>query len=66
MGVVYLAQQEKPVRRRVALKMMRPGLENKELIARFESEREAASRMDHPNIATYLRVAPTLWGGRST
>ena len=50
-GVVYVAQQEKPVRRKVALKMVKPGMGSKEVIARFEAERQALAMMDHPSIA---------------
>jgi hypothetical protein len=50
-GVVYVAQQEKPVRRKVALKMVKPGMGSKEVIARFEAERQALALMDHPCIA---------------
>ncbi len=51
MGVVYLAEQAEPVRRRVALKIIRLGMDSKQVIARFESERQALAVMDHPNIA---------------
>jgi serine/threonine protein kinase len=50
-GVVYLAEQNEPVKRRVALKIIRPGLETKQVVARFEAERQALALMDHPNIA---------------
>jgi hypothetical protein len=50
-GVVYMAEQEEPVRRRVALKIIKLGLETKSVIARFEAERQALAMMDHPNIA---------------
>src|SRR5438309_1781149 len=50
-GVVYLAEQEEPVRRRVALKIIKLGMETKSVIARFEAERQALAMMDHPNIA---------------
>ncbi|TAE91273.1 MAG: serine/threonine protein kinase [Verrucomicrobia bacterium] len=53
-GVVYLAEQEKPVRRKVALKIIRVGLETPEAIARFELERQALASMNHPNIARIL------------
>lgn len=53
-GVVYLAEQEKPVRRKVALKIIRVGLESPEAIARFELERQALASMNHPNIARIL------------
>src|SRR3954453_6350565 len=51
MGVVYMAEQMRPVRRKVALKIIKPGLDTKQVIARFEAERQALALMDHPNIA---------------
>ncbi len=51
MGVVYAASQEKPVRRRVALKIIKPGLTDQRVLDRFAAEREALAMMDHPNIA---------------
>ena len=54
MGSVYLAQQTEPVRRHVALKLIKPGLDSKAVIARFEAERQALALMDHPNIAKIL------------
>jgi serine/threonine protein kinase len=51
MGVVYLAEQEAPIRRRVALKVIRPGLDTDQFLARFEAERQALALMDHPDIA---------------
>ena len=53
-GAVYMAEQEKPVRRMVALKIIKPGMDTAQVIARFESERQALALMDHPNIATVL------------
>jgi WD40 repeat protein len=50
-GVVYMAEQEEPVRRRVALKIIKLGMDTKEVVARFEAERQALAMMDHPNIA---------------
>src|ERR671932_22344 len=50
-GVVFLAEQTKPVRRRVALKVLKPGMDSKQVVARFEAERQALALMDHPNIA---------------
>src|SRR6266536_2638611 len=50
-GVVYMAEQEEPVRRRVALKVIKIGMDTKQVIARFEAERQALALMDHPNIA---------------
>ncbi len=54
MGVVYVAEQTHPVRRKVALKIIKPGMDTKQVIARFESERQALALMDHPNIARVL------------
>jgi serine/threonine-protein kinase len=59
MGVVYLAEQEKPVRRRVALKVIKPGMDTAQVIARFEAERQALALMDHPNIAQVLAAGAT-------
>jgi eukaryotic-like serine/threonine-protein kinase len=50
-GTVYMAEQEEPVRRRVALKIIKLGMDTREVIARFEAERQALAMMDHPNIA---------------
>src|SRR5438874_878469 len=50
-GVVYLAEQDEPVRRKVALKVIKLGMDTKQVIARFEAERQALALMDHPNIA---------------
>ncbi len=54
MGVVYMAEQESPVRRRVALKIIKLGMDTKSVVARFEAERQALAMMDHPNIAKVL------------
>jgi serine/threonine protein kinase len=51
MGTVYMAEQSRPLRRRVALKVINPGMDTKQVIARFEAERQALAMMDHPNIA---------------
>jgi serine/threonine protein kinase/TolA-binding protein len=53
-GIVFMAQQQQPVRRTVALKVLKPGLETRQVIARFEAERQALALMDHPNIANIL------------
>jgi eukaryotic-like serine/threonine-protein kinase len=50
-GVVFMAEQQHPVRRKVALKVLKPGMDTKQVIARFEAERQALALMDHPNIA---------------
>ena len=54
MGVVYMAEQKAPVERRVALKIIKPGMDTRQVIARFEAERQALAMMDHPNIAKVL------------
>lgn len=59
MGVVYSAEQSSPVRRRVALKLVRAGLDNREVLARFESERQALAIMDHPRIAKVFDAGVT-------
>jgi serine/threonine protein kinase/tetratricopeptide (TPR) repeat protein len=59
MGVVYLAEQEHPVKRRVALKIIRAGMDTAHVIARFEQERQALAMMDHPNIAKVLDAGTT-------
>jgi len=51
MGVVYMAEQEQPVRRKVALKIIKPGMDSAQVVARFEAERQALAVMDHTNIA---------------
>ena len=50
-GIVYLAEQDKPVHRRVAFKIIKPGMDSAQVIARFEAERQALAMMDHQNIA---------------
>src|SRR4051794_18855904 len=59
MGVVYMAEQLRPVRRKVALKIIRPGMDGGQVIARFEAERQALTMMDHPNIAKVLDAGTT-------
>ena len=54
MGVVYLAEQQEPVRRQVALKIIKLGMDTRQVVARFEAERQALALMDHPNIAKVL------------
>ena len=58
-GVVYMAEQQEPVRRKVALKIIKPGMDTKQVIARFEAERQALAMMDHPNIAKVLGAGST-------
>src|SRR5262249_34661477 len=59
MGVVYMAEQEEPVRRKVALKIIKPGMDTRQVIARFEAERQALAMMDHQNIARVLDAGTT-------
>jgi serine/threonine protein kinase/tetratricopeptide (TPR) repeat protein len=59
MGTVYMAEQTHPVQRKVALKIIRPGMDSREIIARFEAERQALALMDHPNIAKVLDAGTT-------
>src|SRR5947209_3238340 len=61
-GVVYMAEQEEPVRRRVALKVIKLGMDTKSVIARFEAERQALAMMEHPNIAKVLDAGATETG----
>jgi serine/threonine protein kinase len=62
MGTVYEAEQLEPLRRTVALKVIRPGMDTEEVLARFESERQALAVMDHPNIARALDAGTTTRG----
>ena len=59
MGLVYLAQQKRPVKRQVALKIIKPGMDSKEVIARFEAERQALAVLEHPNIARVFDAGTT-------
>ena len=59
MGVVYMAEQDKPVRRTVALKIIKPGMDTEQVIRRFEAERQALALMDHPNISRVLDAGTT-------
>src|SRR5262249_29145038 len=61
-GVVFMAEQEEPVRRRVALKVIKPGMDTESVIARFEAERQALALMDHPNIAHVFDAGATESG----
>ncbi len=61
-GVVWMAEQLDPVRRRVALKIIKLGMETREVVARFEQERQALAMMDHPNIAKVLDAGATPAG----
>jgi WD40 repeat protein/tRNA A-37 threonylcarbamoyl transferase component Bud32 len=62
MGLVYLAEQKEPVKRRVALKIIKPGMDSKQVIARFEAERQALALLDHPNIAHIFDAGTTETG----
>ena len=62
MGVVYMAEQEEPVRRKVAVKIIKLGMDTKQVVARFEAERQALALMDHPNIARVLDAGATDTG----
>ena len=59
MGLVYLAEQKEPVRRKVALKIIKPGMDSKQVVARFEAERQVLALLDHPNIAHVLDAGTT-------
>ncbi len=61
-GVVYMAEQKEPIRRRVALKIIKLGMDTKQVIARFEAERQALAMMDHPNIARVFDAGATETG----
>src|SRR5262249_26492986 len=62
-GAVYMAEQGEPVRRRVALKVIKPGMDSAQVIGRFEAERQALAMMDHQNIAKVFDAGATA-GGR--
>lgn len=59
MGVVFMAEQTEPIQRTVALKIIKPGMDTRQVIARFEAERQALAMMDHPNIAKVLDAGTT-------
>jgi len=61
-GIVYLAEQKKPVRRQVALKVIKPGMDSRQVIARFEAEQQALALLDHPNIAHVFDAGTTEQG----
>src|SRR5262245_22152537 len=61
-GVVFMAEQTEPVRRKVALKVIKPGMDTRQVIARFEAERQALAVMEHPNIARVLDAGATASG----
>ena len=62
MGAVYLAEQTQPFRRRVAVKLIKPGMDSEQVIARFETERQALALMNHPNVARVLDAGTTADG----
>lgn len=62
MGLVYMAEQTSPLKRKVALKVIKPGMDTKEVVGRFEAERQALALMDHPNIAKVLDAGETQTG----
>ncbi len=62
MGMVYVAEQDRPIKRRVALKVIKPGMDTKEVLARFEQERQTLAMMEHPNIAKVLDAGATESG----
>ena len=66
MGVVYEAEQSEPVRRRVALKVMKPGLDTRQVVSRFAAERQALAVMNHPGIAKILDAGTTESGCRTS
>ncbi|PAY18848.1 protein kinase [Rhodopirellula sp. SM50] len=61
-GLVFVAEQQRPVRRKVALKVVKPGMDSRDVIARFEAERQALAMMDHPNIARAFDAGTTATG----
>ncbi len=61
-GIVFMAEQTQPVRRKVALKVLKPGMDTRQVVARFEAERQALALMDHPNIAHVLDGGETAAG----
>src|SRR5262245_35924082 len=61
-GLVFVAEQHQPVRRKVALKIIKPGMDTREVIARFDAERQALAMMDHPHIAKVLDAGMTETG----
>jgi serine/threonine protein kinase/tetratricopeptide (TPR) repeat protein len=58
-GIVFMAEQQQPIRRKVALKILKPGMDTRQVIARFEAERQALALMEHPNIARVLDAGQT-------
>ena len=66
MGTVYLAEQREPIRRRVALKVVKLGMDTAQVLARFDNERQALAMMDHPNIAQIFDAGATTKGARTS
>jgi serine/threonine protein kinase len=62
MGLVFVAEQRQPVRRKVALKVIKPGMDSRQIVARFEAERQALALMDHPHIAKIYDGGATTSG----
>src|SRR5207302_5295036 len=62
MGIVWMAEQQEPVRRQVALKVIKAGMDSAQVVARFEAERQALALMDHPNVARVLDAGATAAG----
>jgi len=62
MGVVYVAEQVKPIRRKVALKIVKPGMDTRQVLARFDAERQSLAMMDHPHVAKVLDAGATPLG----
>src|SRR5204862_6889972 len=61
-GTVYVAEQTRPIQRKVALKVLNPGMDSREFLARFEAERQALALMTHPNISRVLAAGARRWG----
>ena len=61
-GIVFMAEQSEPVRRKVPLKVLKPGIDSRQVVARFEAERQALAIMDHPNIARVFDGGATAFG----
>ncbi len=66
MGVVFLAEQTEPISRQVAVKIIKLGMDTRQVVARFEAERQALAVMDHPNIAKSLTREPRRRAGRTS
>src|SRR5205085_7785765 len=61
-GIVFMAEQQQPLRRKVAVKVLKPGMDTRQVVARFEAERQALALMDHPNIAHVMDGGETATG----